>query len=84
MIQCDLVNSINSTELFILNSLSSVQSAMDWILQNPDYVHTNDDNDKSEKDGSVIGGDQEIPVEPAIEKTPEEKAAAAASTPNKH
>lgn len=52
---------------------------MDWILQNPDYVHTNDDNDKSEKDGSVIGGDQEIPVEPAIKKTPEEKAAAAAA-----
>lgn len=65
---------------------SSVQSAMDWIIENPDFTpetkNTSDETEvpSSNQEGTApIGGDQNIPVEAAVEKTPEEKAAAAAA-----
>jgi len=61
---------------------SSVQSAMDWILANPDFVPDSSDIPEKSTDGPVtpsplIGGDQETPVVAAPERTPEEKAQAA-------
>ena len=56
---------------------------MDWILANPDFVPDPSDVPESELSGepsapsSLIGGDQDTPVVPAPERTPEEKAKAA-------
>jgi len=60
----------------------SVQSAMDWILANPDFVPDPSDIPESQSgepstSSSLIGGDQETPVVAAPERTPEEKAKAA-------
>ena len=60
---------------------------MDWIIENPDFTpetkSTSNEaevpTDSSNQEESPIGGDQDIPVEAAVEKTPEEKAAAAAA-----
>jgi len=62
---------------------------MDWIIENPDFTpetkNTSNeaevptDSSNQEESKSPIGGDQDIPVEAAVEKTPEEKAAAAAA-----
>merc|ERR1712142_1027284 len=61
---------------------TSVQSAMDWILANPDFVPDTSDVPESSSGETVppsplIGGDQDTPVVAAPERTPEEKAKAA-------
>merc|ERR1712142_417487 len=61
---------------------TSVQSAMDWILANPDFVPDTSDVPESSSGETVppsplIGGDQDTPVVQAPERTPEEKAKAA-------
>merc|ERR1712142_278791 len=60
---------------------TSVQSAMDWILANPDFVPDTSDVPESSSGETVppsplIGGDQDTPVVQAPERTPEEKAKA--------
>ena len=75
---------------------TSVQSAIDWILQNPDAepsenptetgsstANVPQENSGQNEENDRIGGTDSLPVEPAVERTPEEKAEAEKALQNR-